>query len=68
VTLLRLFDALGIVRLDARLAAWHPWSTQPYLDDDGGQVDHSSDVHIRRKADHRDAGRAGRALNRRRSA
>jgi transcriptional regulator with XRE-family HTH domain len=37
VTVLRLFDALGIVRLDARLAAWHPWSTDPDLGDDGGQ-------------------------------
>jgi transcriptional regulator with XRE-family HTH domain len=53
VTLLRLFDALGIVRLDARLAAWHPWSTDPDLGDDGGQVDHSSDAHIRPRADRR---------------
>jgi len=40
VTLLRLFDALGIVRLDARLVAWHPWSSEADLDhvggDDGG--------------------------------
>jgi transcriptional regulator with XRE-family HTH domain len=68
VTVLRLFDALGIVRLDARLAEWHPWSAEPDPGDDGGQVDHSSDMHIRRRADRRDGARAGRALNRRRSA
>ena len=93
VTLLRLFDALGIVRLDARLVAWHPWSTEADLAHDGGrdggrdlgrdggQIDHSSDVHIRRGADSdegptaearsaapRVVERAGHALNRRRSA
>jgi hypothetical protein len=68
VTVLRLFDALGIVRLDAGLVAWHPWSTEPNLGDGGGQVDHSSDVHIGRGANCRDGAKAGRALNRRRSA
>jgi transcriptional regulator with XRE-family HTH domain len=68
VTVLRSFDALGIVRLDAWLAAWHPLSTDPDLGDDGGQVDHSSDVHFRPRADHRDGRRAGRVLNRRRIA
>jgi len=60
-TLLRLFDALGIARLDARPVAWYPWSTEADLGRDGGrdlgrdggQVDHFSDVHIRRGVDHR---------------
>jgi hypothetical protein len=46
VTLLRVFDGLGIARLDAGLVACHPWSTEADLGHDGGQSDHSSEVHI----------------------
>ncbi|HEX4897584.1 MAG TPA: helix-turn-helix transcriptional regulator [Candidatus Limnocylindrales bacterium] len=45
VTLLRLFDALGVVRLDARLAAWHPWSMPPEFEDHDEPSLHSGDVH-----------------------
>ncbi|MBF8290710.1 MAG: Helix-turn-helix domain [Chloroflexi bacterium] len=33
-TLLRLFDALGIIGLEPRYKAWHPWSTEESTPDE----------------------------------